>query len=107
MTGFFSNGTIAAAGYLGVLSVLVGVGANNAVFIGLALVWSLEFSTLISPTLKLLADTESSMNAVVRLYDYIDNNPAEKDFDKPPPQKRNWPTHGNLKIDSVSYKYRP
>lgn len=47
------------------------------------------------------------MNAVVRLYDYIDNNPVEKDFDKPAPKDSNWPTHGNLKFNSISYKYRP
>ena len=47
------------------------------------------------------------MNAVVRLYDYIDNNPSEKDFDKPAPKNANWPNHGHYQIDSISYKYRP
>ena len=47
------------------------------------------------------------MNAVVRLYDYIDNNPSEKDFEDPPPSKPTWPDHGNYKVDSISYKYRP
>lgn len=57
MTDLFSNGTIAAAGFLGVLTVLVGAGASNSSFIGLALVWSLQISALMSPTLRTLADT--------------------------------------------------
>lgn len=47
------------------------------------------------------------MNAAVRLYDYIDNNPAEKDFDEPIPSKNPWPDHGVYKVKDISYKYRP
>ena len=80
MTDFFSVVTIAAAGYLGVLSIVANVGPNASNFIGLALVWSLQISGIMSFTLRIMADTESNMNAVVRLYEYIDNNPSEKDF---------------------------
>lgn len=47
------------------------------------------------------------MNAVVRLYDYIDHNPKEKDFNDPPPKAEQWPKHGVYQIDKISYKYRP
>ena len=107
MTDIFSNITVATGGYLGVLSVIVKVGATNSNLIGLALVWSLQISYIMAWTLTVLADCESSMNAVVRLYDYIDNNPSEKDFDKPAPKDKNWPSHGHYQIDSISYKYRP
>lgn len=70
-----------AAGYLGVMSVVVSMGSSSSNFIGLALVWSLQINAIMSFTLRVLADTESNMNAVVRLYDYIDNNPSEKSFD--------------------------
>ena len=107
MTDLFSIVTIAAAGYFGVISVVINIGSSNTNLIGLSLVWSLQISAIMSFTLRILADTESNMNAVVRLYDYIDNNPSEKDFEKPKPKSENWPNHGNYKIDSISYKYRP
>ena len=80
MTDLFSILTIAAAGYFGVVTVAVDIGTKNTNLIGLALVWSLQISSIMSFTLRILADTESNMNAVVRLYDYIDNNPREADF---------------------------
>ena len=107
MTDIFCNITVAAAGYLGVVSVIVNLGASNSNLIGLALVWSLQISALLSWTLMVLADCESNMNAVVRLYDYIDNNPSEKDFEEPKPKNENWPNRGHYQIDSISYKYRP
>lgn len=94
MTDIFSVVTIAGAGYLGVVSVVSGIGNKSANLIGLALVWSLQINSIMSFTLRLLADTESNMNAVVRLYEYIDNNPSEKDFDEPRPTKKPWPDHG-------------
>jgi ABC-type multidrug transport system fused ATPase/permease subunit len=68
MTDLFSIFTLAAAGYLGVISVVAGVGPSAANFIGLALVWSLQISGIMTFTLRVMADTESNMNAVVRLY---------------------------------------
>jgi ABC-type multidrug transport system fused ATPase/permease subunit len=87
MTDCFSVLSIAAAGYLGVVSVVAHLGASSNNFIGLALVWSLQISAVMSFTLRIMADTESNMNAVVRLFDYIDHNPAEKDFENPKPAR--------------------
>lgn len=67
--------TIATAGYLGVITTIANVGTDSTNLIGLSLVWSLQISSIMSFTLRVLADTESNMNAVVRLYDYIDGNP--------------------------------
>ena len=106
MTDIFSILTIAAAGYFGVVSVFINVGTKSTNLIGLALVWSLQISSIMSFTLRILADTESNMNAVVRLYDYIDNNPKEADFDQPKPKKDLWPNHGVYDIKNISYKYR-
>jgi len=47
------------------------------------------------------------MNSVVRLYEYIDNNPSEKSFEEKEPNVENWPTDGNYSITDASYKYRP
>ena len=57
------------------------MGGSGTNLIGLALVWSLQINGIMSFTLRLLADTESCMNSVVRLYEYIDNNPSEKSFE--------------------------
>lgn len=101
--------TIAACAYLGVTQ---RPDPNDSQrhqtnMIGLALTWSLQISAVMSFTLKLMADTESNMNAVIRLLDYIDNNPAEKDFEKPLPPSESWPVDGEFKVDKVTYKYRP
>ena len=107
MTDFFSVLTIAAAGYFGVITVFTNLGTKSSNLIGLALVWSLQISSIMSFTLRILADTESNMNAVVRLYDYIDNNPREFDFEEPKPKDEQWPRHGVYDIDNISFKYRP
>lgn len=107
MTDLFTILTIATAGYLGVMSIFANVGTKNSNLIGLSLVWSLQISSIMSFTLRILADTESNMNAVVRLYDYIDNNPKEADFEHPQPSIQNWPNHGVYDVKDISYKYRP
>jgi ABC-type multidrug transport system fused ATPase/permease subunit len=58
-------------------------------------------------TLRVMADTESNMNAVVRLYDYVDNNPSEASFDERKPANDKWPDQGEYSIKNISYKYRP
>lgn len=107
MTDLFSVITIAAAGYLGIVWVVTGAGTSGSNLIGLALVWSLQINGIMSFTLRIMADTESNMNAVVRLYQYIDENPAEKDFEEPRPAQNPWPNHGIYDVKQISYKYRP
>lgn len=80
VTDLFSLLTVAAAGYLGVITTVANIGTDSTNLIGLSLVWSLQISAILSFTLRILADTESNMNAVVRLFDYIDNNPSEASF---------------------------
>jgi ABC-type multidrug transport system fused ATPase/permease subunit len=107
VTDLFSVLTIAATGFFGVLSVAADLGKSSNNLVGLALVWSLQINGIMSFTLRLLADTESCMNSVVRLYEYIDNNPAERSFDERPPANDPWPSEGNYAITDASYKYRP
>ena len=107
VTDLFAVVTVAATGFFGVISVAVDLGKSSNNMVGLALVWSLQINGIMSFTLRVLADTESCMNSVVRLYEYIDNNPSEKSFDEQVPQSRNWPTHGNYQIKDASYRYRP
>jgi len=46
----------------------MGLSATSNNIVGLALVWSLQINSIMSFTLRVLADTESNMNSVVRLY---------------------------------------
>lgn len=57
MTDFFSVLTIAAAGYLGIIWNVADVGHSNENLIGLALVWSLQINSIMSFTLRIMADT--------------------------------------------------
>jgi ABC-type multidrug transport system fused ATPase/permease subunit len=102
--------TIAACAYLGIAQrpdPNDDTGKHSSNLIGLALTWSLQISAVMSFTLKLMADTESNMNAVIRLLDYIDNNPKEAEFNEPLPPSDKWPTDGEFQVDKVTYRYRP
>lgn len=57
MTDLFSVVTIASAGYLGVASVAYDLAAAGPNFIGLALVWTLQINSIMSFTLRIMADT--------------------------------------------------
>ncbi len=57
MTDLFSILTIAAAGYLGVISVAAQIGPSATNFIGLSLVWSLQIGAIMTFTLRMLSDT--------------------------------------------------
>lgn len=109
ITDCFSVVSIAACSYLAVTQ---RVDPNDPVkhktnLLGLAITWSLQISAVLSFTLKMMADTESNMNAVIRLLDYIDHNPREKDFDEPLPPSEDWPTSGKYAIKDITYRYRP
>jgi hypothetical protein len=57
MTDLFSVVTIASAGYFGVVSIVANIGPSASSLIGLALVWSLQISGIMSFTLRIMADT--------------------------------------------------
>jgi len=74
MTDLFALVIISGTAYFGVLSKSFNYQSNSSL-IGLALSWSFSISSILSFTLKMVADTESGMNAVVRMLQYIDHNP--------------------------------
>ncbi len=57
VTDMFSILTIAAAGYIGIASVIFKFGSATPNMIGLALLWSLNMNMIMSYTLRILADT--------------------------------------------------
>lgn len=80
-TETFSVLTIACAGYFSIWnSRQDGRDEANLTMVGLALVWTIQMSSIMSYTIRILADTENNMNSLVRMYDYIDHNPSEFSF---------------------------
>lgn len=109
VTDMFSVVTIAACTYLCVYQrpdINDETHHHTTNLYGLAITWSLQISAVLSFTLKMMADTESNMNAVIRLLDYIDHNPSEKDFEEPKPAV-DWPTEGKFAVRNITYRYRP
>ena len=102
----FSTMMIAATAYFGVLSRNFNYMSNPAL-IGLALSSSLSISTMLSFTIRLLANTESQMSSVQRIINYIEHNPSEKDFDEPKPESPEWPQNGEYDASNLTYRYRP
>lgn len=57
ITDLFSVITIAAAGYLGVISVAANIGPSAKNFIALSLVWSFQIARILTFTLRIMSDT--------------------------------------------------
>ena len=78
VSDLFGTLITAGAAFFGVLSkdlAIYDTESNNYNLIGLSITWSLQLSSILSFTLKMMSDTENNMNAVLRMIDYIDNNP--------------------------------
>ncbi|KAL4488821.1 hypothetical protein ABPG72_016474 [Tetrahymena utriculariae] len=104
ITEIFALIIISGTAYFGVLSKQFNYQSNGSL-IGLALTYSFQISAILSFTLKLIADTESGMNAVLRMLQYIEKNPQENDWRSQKPIEK-WPQQGQYKLDNITYKYR-
>ncbi|KAL4440937.1 hypothetical protein ABPG74_009350 [Tetrahymena malaccensis] len=104
ITEIFALVIISGTAYFGVLSKQFNYQSNGSL-IGLALTYSFQISAILSFTLKLIADTESGMNAVVRMLQYIEKNPQENDWRSQKPIEK-WPQQGQYQVDKITYKYR-
>ena len=114
VTDLFAAFLIAGASYFGVLSRDLNYTSNTGL-IALAMTWSFQIATLVGFALKVISDTESIMNALQRMIQYIDYNPQEKDWDtcenlseqqqKEVAEKR-WPHSGNFEVQNITYQYR-
>lgn len=107
VTDIFALFIISGTAYFGVLSrdLNISNSPNQYALVGLALTWSFQISAILSFTLKMMADTESGMNAVIRMLQYIEKNPQENSWrEKKAPE--NWPSQGVYSLKNITYKYR-
>lgn len=77
MTDLFALIIIGSTCYFAVLSRNYNY-VDNSALMGLAISYSFQITIILSFTLKMIADTESQMNAIVRMLQYIEGNPEEK-----------------------------
>ncbi|KRX01144.1 P-loop containing nucleoside triphosphate hydrolase [Pseudocohnilembus persalinus] len=97
---------IAGTCYFAVLSKDFGT-LGDASTMGLAISYSLQITSLLNSSLKRISEVEAQMNASVRMLQYINHNPQEKDRYQPQPVIKPWPTKGKIEIENLTYKYRP
>lgn len=72
---------------------------------GLILTWTLQLAMLLPFTMKVLADVESNMTAILRILDYIENNPQERSWNEPKVKDKEWPKVGVLQAKNITFKY--
>ena len=74
--------------------------------IGLSLSQSLNVVNMIAILLMFFGMLETKMNSVERVFEYINENPKEKDYDEPKPASEDWPSQGEIAINNMCLRYR-
>lgn len=105
VTDSFSSILIGCVAILAVLSKEINY-TNNAAFVGVALTNVFKITSLLSFTIKILADTELQFNAVERMKEYIDKPEVEASWDSPEVREPDWPSKGVIVATNLKYKYR-
>eukprot|EP00826_Nyctotherus_ovalis_P045372 TRINITY_DN5025_c0_g1_i2.p1 TRINITY_DN5025_c0_g1~~TRINITY_DN5025_c0_g1_i2.p1 ORF type:complete len:395 (-),score=145.63 TRINITY_DN5025_c0_g1_i2:361-1545(-) len=100
-----SSLVVAGAFYLSVYQITEEVGASPEM-LGLAMSQSLNVVYGIASFLVFYGMTDTRMSAIERIFEYVDTNPAEKDFDEPKPEKPQWPEKGDIEVKHLHLRYR-
>lgn len=104
-TSLFATLIITGVALFAVLSRNVDYLSVDSAYLGLVLTWGFQVSQLLSMAFVLAADLEQAMNAVIRVLQYIDNNPQEAEWNAPKAPEK-WPVQADYDIKNISYKYR-
>lgn len=104
-TSLFATLIITGVALFAVLSRNVDYLSVDSAYLGLVLTWGFQISQLLSMAFVLAADLEQAMNAVIRVLQYIDNNPQEAEWNAPKAPEK-WPVQADYDIKNISYKYR-
>ena len=104
-TDLFGAILVAASSFFAVISRNYNTYATPSL-IGLSMTWILLITQLLNFAIRLMADTENYMSSVQKIYEFIEKNPKEADFDLPKPKNSPWPSLGEIKAENVCYKYR-
>jgi ABC-type multidrug transport system fused ATPase/permease subunit len=78
-------------------------------YVGLAIVYAMEFSNLLKFGARQGAELEQKFNSVDRTLDYIENIPFEAEWQSPKDKDlpAEWPAIGDLFFREVTMRYRP
>ncbi len=79
---------------------------TNAAMVGLSLSQCLNVINMVAGMLMFFGMLDVKMNSVERVFEYITENPKERDFDEPKPTVENWPTRGEIAINNLYLRYR-
>lgn len=101
----FSSILIGSVAVLAVLSKEINY-TDNVAFVGVALTNVFKVTSIMSFTIKILADTELQFNAVERMKEYIDKPEVEASWDSPEVREPDWPSRGVIVASNLRYKYR-
>ncbi|KAM7219313.1 P-loop containing nucleoside triphosphate hydrolase protein [Rhypophila decipiens] len=73
--------------------------------LGVALVLTLEFNSLLTQCIQAWTKLETSIGAVARVQRFVEITPTEHNGGLPPPAE--WPSQGAIRFDNVSATYSP
>lgn len=73
--------------------------------LGVALVSVTSIGSILAELIKNWANLETSLGAVTRIRNYVDNTPAEADGEAPADLPADWPAAGQVVFDHVSASY--
>jgi len=96
---------VTGAFYLAVYQITEGVGASSEM-LGLAMSQSLNVVYGIAAFLMFYGMTDTRMSAIERIFEYVNSNPSEKDFDEPKPRSSEWPQKGEIEVKHLYLRYR-
>ena len=74
--------------------------------VGIAISYALIICERVYATLSTFADVENSMTSVERVISYSRLEP-EPGYEKEAEVPVNWPTHGSISFEGVSFRYYP
>jgi ABC-type multidrug transport system fused ATPase/permease subunit len=100
-----SSLVVAGAFYLAVYQITEDVGASPEM-LGLAMSQSLNVVYGIATFLVFYGMTDTRMSAIERIFEYVNSNPTEKDFDEPKPNNPAWPEQGEIEVKHLYLRYR-
>ena len=102
---FLSSIVVAGAFYLAVYQITNDVGASP-VMLGLSMSQSLNVVYGIAHFFVFYGMTDARMSAVERIFEYINYNPTEREYDTPKPEKPTWPEKGEIELRHLNLRYR-
>eukprot|EP01022_Parablepharisma_sp_SALTPOND_P016873 TRINITY_DN2580_c0_g1_i1.p1 TRINITY_DN2580_c0_g1~~TRINITY_DN2580_c0_g1_i1.p1 ORF type:complete len:724 (-),score=41.07 TRINITY_DN2580_c0_g1_i1:366-2537(-) len=78
---------------------------TNASIVGLSLSQALNIGSTITMLLMFIGNLDTRMSSIERIYEYINLEAQENDFEDPKPANDSWPESGTIRINKLSLRY--